>query len=56
MMPSNREASTLIGADTGGRAALQEPHRPVSDKWLNATRFFVLQAGQVRIMDWLITY
>jgi hypothetical protein len=55
MMPSNKETSALIGAEMGGSAALQEPQRPVSAKWSNATRFFVLQAGQERIIDWLIT-
>ncbi len=56
MMPSKVEMSALIGSATGGSAALQDPQRPVSARWFNATRFFVLQAGQVRINDWLIAY
>src|SRR5206468_1728546 len=54
MMPSKVDKSALIGVATAGRAALQEPQRPVSARWFKATLFFVLQAGQVRIMDWLI--
>ena len=30
MMPSNAATSTSMGASNGGRAALQDPHRPLS--------------------------
>src|SRR4051812_27400409 len=56
MMPSKVDKSALMGAATGASAALQDPHRPVSARWLNVTRFFVLQTGQVRMIDWLIPH
>jgi len=40
-----------MGSETGGKAALHEPQRPVSDKCFAGMRLLAPQAVQARIMS-----
>jgi hypothetical protein len=51
VISSKADASTSMGSADGDRVALQEPQRPVSDRCLADTRFFVPQAGQVLMTE-----
>jgi hypothetical protein len=50
VISANAVASTSIGSETGGKAALHDPQRPVSERCFAGTRLFAPQAGHGRIM------
>src|SRR6516162_9123110 len=50
VISANSVAPTSMGWETGGKVALQEPQRPVSDRCLAGTRLLAPQAGHGWIM------
>jgi hypothetical protein len=50
VISANAVASPSMGSETGGKVALQEPQRPVSDRCFAGTRLLAPQVGQGLIM------
>src|SRR6516165_3663590 len=50
VISANAAASTSIGSAMGGKAVLQDPQRPVSERCFAGTRLFAPQVGHGRIM------